>query len=62
MTTAFTAMDVVSIVENLPGVHRAQASVPAGRVVVDADPAGIDPHTLAAVLTTAGYPSLLEQP
>ena len=41
--------------EELPGVHRSQTSVRAGRTVVDTDAAGIDPDLLAAVITAAGY-------
>lgn len=47
--------------EEMPGVHRAQTSVRAGRAVVDADPAIADPDTLAAAITAAGYPARLEQ-
>lgn len=43
--------------EELPGVHRSQTSVPAGRTVVDTDAAGVDPDVLAAVITAAGYPA-----
>lgn len=48
--------------EELPGVHRAQTSVRAGRAVVDVDPAIADPETLAAAITAAGYPARLEHP
>jgi len=47
-------------VEQLPGVHRSQTSVRAGRTVVDADPVTADPQLLAAAITAAGYPAHLE--
>ena len=46
--------------EELPGVHRSQTSVPAGRTVVDTDAAGVDPHLLAAIITAAGYPAQVQ--
>lgn len=47
--------------EEMSGVHRAQTSVPAGRTMVDADPALADPETLAATITAAGYPATLQR-
>jgi Cu+-exporting ATPase len=48
--------------EELPGVHRSQTSVRAGRTVVDADPAHADSAVLAATITTAGSTARLETP
>jgi copper chaperone len=45
--------------EETAGVHRAQTSVRAGRTVVDADPAVVEPATLAAVIQMAGYHAVL---
>jgi copper chaperone len=45
--------------EETDGVHRAQTSVRAGRTVVDADPAAVEPAALLAVIETAGYQAVL---
>jgi copper chaperone len=45
--------------EETPGVHQAQTSVRAGRTVVVADPAVVDPATLTAVIETAGYHAVI---
>lgn len=47
-------------VEELPGVHRAQTSVKAGRTAVDADPARVNPDTIIAAIVSAGYRAALE--
>jgi copper chaperone len=41
--------------EEIPGVHRAQTSMRAGRTIVDADPAVVDPAMLITVIESAGY-------
>lgn len=48
-------------VEDLPGVHRAQTSVKAGRTTVDADPARVDPGTIITAISSAGYRATLEE-
>jgi copper chaperone len=46
--------------EEIPGVHRSQTSVRAGRTVVDVDPAAADPDTLIAAIGAAGYAARLD--
>ncbi len=41
--------------EELPGVHRSETSVRAGRTVVEVDPAVVDAATLAAAIEAVGY-------
>ena len=48
--------------EEIPGVHRSQTSVRAGRTIVDVDPAIADPQTLAAAISAAGYAAHLDPP
>ena len=53
-------MRIDDALEELPGVHRSQTSVRAGRTIVDTDAAGVDPDMLAAVITAAGYPATVQ--
>jgi copper chaperone len=57
MHCASCGMLIDDALEELPGVHRSQTSVRAGRTVVDTDAAGVDPNLLAAVITAVGYPA-----
>lgn len=60
MHCASCGMLIDETVEDLPGVHRAQTSVTAGRTAVDADPARVNPDTIIAAITSAGYRATLE--
>jgi len=59
VTDEATAAAVTAVLEAMPGVHRAHTSPRSGYAVVDADPAVVDPHRLAAALTGAGFPAQL---
>ncbi|MFI7542203.1 heavy-metal-associated domain-containing protein [Actinoplanes sp. NPDC049599] len=55
MRSASCARRIDRALEDLPGVHRAQTSVTAGRTVVDTDPSGADLDVLVAVLASLGF-------
>jgi Cu+-exporting ATPase len=48
--------------EELPGVHRSQTSVRAGRTIVDVDPVTANEDTLIAAITAAGYTARRDPP
>ena len=55
MHCAACALRIDGALEDLPGVHRSQTSVRAGRTVVDTDPAGVDLDVLIAVIASLSY-------
>ena len=61
MHCASCGMLIDDALEELPGVHRSQTSVRAGRTIVDVDP-DVEPDTLAAVITATGYPAKRQTP
>ena len=55
MHCAACAVRIDDALEDMPGVHRSQTSVRAGRTVVDTDPAGVDLDVLVAVIASLGF-------
>ena len=60
MHCASCGMLIDDALEELPGVHRSQTSVRAGRTLVDVDAAQVDPLVIAAVITATGYPAQVQ--
>jgi Cu+-exporting ATPase len=60
MHCASCGMLIDDALEELPGVHRSQTSVRAGRTLVDVDAADVDPLVIAAVITATGYPAQVQ--
>ena len=60
MHCASCGMLIDDALEEIPGVHRSQTSVRAGRTLVDVDAAQVDPLVLAAVITATGDPAQVQ--
>ena len=58
---AFSARALTALLEQQPGVHRAQPSVDLGRVAVDTDPALVDPEMLLNIVIGTGRSATLDQ-
>lgn len=56
-----SATRITMILEQQPGVHRAQASAALGRIAVDAHPAIADPEILRLVIIAAGHHASLDR-
>jgi copper chaperone CopZ len=55
-----TAPRVVTILEQQPGVHRANASVKLGRIAVDVDRSHADTDRLIQALRWAGHQAVID--
>ena len=56
-----SARTITTLLEQQPGVYRAQPSVDLGRIAVDADPAVADPDVLACIITGTGHPASVDR-
>ncbi|HEX8627157.1 MAG TPA: heavy-metal-associated domain-containing protein [Catenuloplanes sp.] len=62
MHCASCGMLIDETLEELPGVHRSQTSVRAGRTIVDVDPVIANEDTLIAAIAAAGYTARRDPP
>ena len=62
MHCASCGMLIDETLEDLPGVHRSQTSVRAGRTIIDVDPAIANEDTLIAAIAAAGYTARRDPP